>query len=82
MKSERIEHLLAAAEKIESGHGGDPNAILAKYMDGREVLFTDVEVYWPSMVREMFRRGYVNRSWARRELRKYGLRLTPSPEEP
>jgi hypothetical protein len=72
---ERVEKDLATAEHLELDYGGDPNAIRARYQDGREVIFKDVQVHWPSLVRELYREGYWSRQKARRELRKYGEKL-------
>jgi hypothetical protein len=70
----RIEHLLAKAEKVELP-ADEPNMIIAKYQDGTEVRFTDVQVHWPSLVRELFKEGVMTRQAARKELRKFGEKL-------
>ena len=67
----RIENDLAKAEKIDFVGG---NRILARYQDGSEVLFENVEIHWPSLVRELYRAGYMTKAAARKELRKFGLK--------
>jgi len=71
---------LARAEKVDLGP--EPNSIRAQYQDGSEVTFTDVEIYYPGLIRAMFRRGLMPKAVAVRELKKLGLRLKPSAEEP
>lgn len=77
---EDIRDDLMRAEKLEFDH--ENNRIVAKYQDTSEVEFSDVRVYWPDVVRAMHKRGLMTRQQALKELRKLGLKLKPSKEEP
>lgn len=70
----RIEHLLAKAEKIEL-LDDEPNTIIATYQDGTEVRFDDVEVHMPSLIRELYKTGFMSRQVARKALREFGEKL-------
>ena len=70
---------LATAERLDCV---GENGLRARYQDGTEKLFEDVEVYAPSLIRWLYRRGHITRGKARAELRKMGLKIKPDPDEP
>lgn len=73
------ENIFATAEKIDIDHQN--SAMRLRYQDGREIYLDNIEVYWPDLVRELYRQGYFTRHQAKTELKRCGRTLKRQPGE-